>query len=383
MEEAWVADRLLRRALARGQRRQREKGLDGGARRISASQRPVEQRLVRRLVERLPARRVDAFDEEIGVVTGLGHEGQDVAGGGIDRDQRAAPITEGGFRDLLQLDVERQPQVVAGDRRRARKRAHRPACGIDFDFLDAGRAVQLAFVGQLDPDLADVVGALVVRRLLPAGDALDIAIVDAAYVAQHMRRHVAERILAEQARLDVDAGETVAVDREARHFLVGQPGTQRQAFEVLGLVEQLAEASAIARLHVHDRGEFIDRRVEILDLRRHEFQRVTGVALRQHHAVAVGDDAAVGRDRHDRNAIRLGQRAVMLMLEHLQVHETAEQSGECEEGECGGDEETPAEQEELALRVAHLGRTETTAATEATVASSEQAAASHRLQIRR
>jgi hypothetical protein len=38
--------------------------------------------------------------------------------------------------------------------------------------------VQLPLVGELDADLADVVGALVVRYLVPLVDALDIAIVD-------------------------------------------------------------------------------------------------------------------------------------------------------------------------------------------------------------
>jgi hypothetical protein len=53
--------------------------------------------------------------------------------------------------------------------------------------------VQLALVGELDADLADVVGALVVRRLVPVGDALDVLVVDAADVADEMRRQLAER----------------------------------------------------------------------------------------------------------------------------------------------------------------------------------------------
>ena len=48
-----------------------------------------------------------------------------------------------------------------------RQRAHRAPAGVDLDFLDAGRAVQFAFVRELDADLADVVGALVVRASRP------------------------------------------------------------------------------------------------------------------------------------------------------------------------------------------------------------------------
>ena len=47
--------------------------------------------------------------------------------------------------------------------------------------------------------------------------------------------------------------------------------------------------------------------------------------MREHDAVAVGDHAAVGRDRHDRDAIVLGKRLVVLVLHHLQVDEAAEE----------------------------------------------------------
>ena len=50
------------------QRRERQERLDRRARRIGAAQRPVEQRLVRRLVEQLPVRGVDAVDEQVRIV---------------------------------------------------------------------------------------------------------------------------------------------------------------------------------------------------------------------------------------------------------------------------------------------------------------------------
>jgi hypothetical protein len=55
------------------------------------------------------------------------------------------------------MDVQCESQVVAGYRRRARQRAHGAAAGIDLDFLDAGAAVELAFVRQFAADLAEVV----------------------------------------------------------------------------------------------------------------------------------------------------------------------------------------------------------------------------------
>jgi hypothetical protein len=58
-------------------------------------------------------------------------------------------------------------------------------------------------------------------------------------------RSCAVRILAEQPRLDLDAGEAVALGDEARHLLVGQAGADRQRLEVLALVHQLLEALAV------------------------------------------------------------------------------------------------------------------------------------------
>ena len=120
LEEARIEDLLRRRALARGERGEREEGFDRRARRVSAAQRPVQQRLVGRIVERVPARRIDPLDEKIRVEPGLGYEGQHLAVGRIDRDERAAAIAERGFDRLLQLDVERKPEIIARRRRSAR-----------------------------------------------------------------------------------------------------------------------------------------------------------------------------------------------------------------------------------------------------------------------
>ena len=120
LEEARIEDRLRRRALARRERGERKEGLDRRARRIRTAQRPVQQRYVGGIVERVPARGIDALDEQIRIEPGLGYEGQHLAVGRVDRDERAAPIAERGFDRLLQLDVERKPEIIARCRRSAR-----------------------------------------------------------------------------------------------------------------------------------------------------------------------------------------------------------------------------------------------------------------------
>ena len=214
--------------------------------------------------------------------------------------------------------------------------------------------MQLALIRQLDADLADVVGAFVVRRLVPFGDALDIAIVDPADVADHMRRNLGVRVLAEQPRLDLHAGKRVAMHGEARDLFVGQARAKRQALEVLRLLHQLSEPLAIAVADVDDLRERVDRLVQILDPRRRDFQRVAGVALREHDTIAVGDHAAIRHDRDDRDPVGLGQRLEMLVLDDLQVEEACEESGEREEHESAGEPQPAAEEEAVALRVAEI-----------------------------
>ena len=143
LEVARIGDRLLRRALAERQRRHRHERLVGRARRIGAAQRPVEQRLVERLVQRLPVLDVDAVDEQVRVEVRLADEGEDLAVARIDRHQRAAPVAEQLLDHRLQPDVDRQHQRVAGRRRAGAQAPHRVAAGAHLHLLEAGGAVQL------------------------------------------------------------------------------------------------------------------------------------------------------------------------------------------------------------------------------------------------
>ena len=353
--EAGIEDRLRRGALARGKRRQREKRLDGRARRIRAAQRPVEERLVRGVVEQLPVGGIDAIDKQVGIESRLGDKREHVAGGGLDRDERATAVAERRFRGLLQAYVQRELQVVPGNGRRTRKRADRTAAGVDFDLLHARGAVQLALVRELDADFADVIGAFVIGRLFPVFDALDVAIVDAADVADDVRGHFAERIMAEQSRLDFDPGEAVAVNREARDFLVGEPRAQREALEVLRLLEQALEALAVARLNLDDLGELVDGFIEVLHPRRGDLQRISRIALRKHDAIAIRDDATVGNDGHDRDAVAFGERLIRSVLDQLQVNEAAEQARECHHDQRAGESHPAAEVKHLAPGIPELG----------------------------
>ena len=337
VEVAGVADGGRRRAPAQFQRGQGHEGLVGGARRIAARQRPVDQRLVGRGVEFVPALLVDALDEQVGVEGRHRHIGQHVAGRRLDGDQRAAAVAEGLLDHFLQFDIDRQDQVGTRRGRLARQRAHRAAASRYFHFLVAGLAVQLRLVTFLDAFLADIAGAAIVGGVVGVLDLRRFALADAADVADHMRGHRAQRILAEQARLDVDAGKAEALRGEPGDLVVRQPGADRQAFEVLGLLQLAPEAPFVPGLDIDDTLQRIDHLVEVAaNLGRRDFQRIGREIARQDDAVAVHDQAAVGDYRHDRNAVVLGLGGVMVVLVSLQPDEARDQQAEENQDEHAG-----------------------------------------------
>ena len=190
-----------------------------------------------------------------GIEVRLADEGEHLAVARVDRHQRAAPVAEQLLDHRLQPDVDRQHERVAGRRRVALQAPHGVAAGAHLDLLEAGRAVQLALVALLDAELADVLGAAVVGELVVGPVVLHLlllGLVDAADVADQVAADLAERIVAEQPRLDLDAVEAEALRGEARHLLVGELGADRQRLEALALVEQALEALAVARLDLDD-----------------------------------------------------------------------------------------------------------------------------------
>ena len=99
-------------------------------------------------------------------------------------------------------------------------------------------AVQFEFVVLLQAGLADMVGALVVGFLLPLTDPLQVAVGDAADVAQGVGGRGAQGVLAEQPGLDLDAGEAVAVAANAATSSSVSRVRMGDRLKILGFVER-------------------------------------------------------------------------------------------------------------------------------------------------
>ena len=114
-----VADLAGRHLRVVVQTRQCHEGLDGRPHRILAAQGTIVERHIGRIVQRFPVLCIDTVDEKIGVITGLADVSQYFAIARVDSDQGTAIIAKRLHRDLLQLCIQGQRQVLAGLRRGA------------------------------------------------------------------------------------------------------------------------------------------------------------------------------------------------------------------------------------------------------------------------
>jgi hypothetical protein len=73
-----------------------------------------------------------------------------------------------------------------------------------------------------------------------------------------VRADVAERVLAEQPRLDLDAVVAEAVGGELGDILVAEAGTDRQRLGIARLDREPLEAGAVARRDLDQLGELVD-----------------------------------------------------------------------------------------------------------------------------
>ncbi len=162
--------------------------------------------------------------------------------------------------------------------------------------------------------------------------------------------------MAEQARLDLHARQPVAIGRDAGDLLIGQARLERDRFGGPEFFVEPLEASAFTRRDLDDGGQLVDRALQVGDLLRVQLERVGGVVAREHDAVAVGDDAAVGRLGLDIDAVRFGQLGEVLVLDDLQIEEAAEDERERGEDRRTCDQEPLLEAGQLGFGVSEFGR---------------------------
>ncbi len=211
--------------------------------------------------------------------------------------------------------------------------AHRAAAGGGFHLLDAGLAVQRLLVALLDAELADVVGAPVIRLffLVPVFHRGLLALVDAADVADDVRCHFAVRVTAKETCLDLDARKAVALGCEARDLLVAQAGADGDGVEAARVFAQALEAAAVVGRDLDDGVQLVQGGVEVAHLRGRDLQGVGRIVRGQHDAVAVQDLSPVGHDRHDGGAVAFRPVGQFFVAHDLQESQARADQSEAEQ----------------------------------------------------
>ena len=122
------------------------------------------------------------------------------------------------------MQIERQIDIFAGDRRHLFQQAHHPPVVIHFDLLVAGGTVQLLFVIAFNTLFADIMVGGIILGFAIFCQPLQVVIVNFRDVANNVRQLGAVGIVALLVVLHGYAGEMEFVHRKARHFDIAQRG---------------------------------------------------------------------------------------------------------------------------------------------------------------
>ena len=308
----------------------------------------VVERQVQVLLQRPVGGDVDTGDELIAVEPRHRRQGEDLAGGRCNGDDRATAPVEQLHGEFLQLAVQRQGQVAPGHRVGVAEFAQHSPARIGLDLAQPRLAVQLVLVEALHPALADEVGAGIVARI----QLRQLLGVDPAHVAQGVHHGLGVGIVAQQLGLDLDTGQAMAIDRQAGDLRFVEVAHQQRRLEgSLTLARANPEGLGLLLGKLQQLDQQGQGGVQIVDPLAHQGQVVGGPVLGQQLAVAIVDQAAGRWQRLHPHPVLLGARAVDLVLHHLQVEEPPAQQPRQDQHHQHGQQRAHAEHAQLLFRI--------------------------------
>ena len=213
--------------------------------------------------------------------------------------------------------------------------------------------MQLVLVELLDTGLADMVRAAVIDRV----ELLELLLVDSPDIAHRVREMRTLRVMPDQLRRHLDARQAELIHGDAGNLLLGQLihdwyRLERPAPLQYALLEQ--PALFLAEL------QHLDHRIEhglpVAGALTGDGQAETGTVVGDDPALAVEDQAAIGRNRLHVNAVVLRQRRMVLELHHLQVIHPRYQHANQQQHDSKAHDDAPAHQHGVLLVVLELNR---------------------------
>jgi len=287
----------------------------------------------------------DAVGKAVGIEGGHRDHAQHLARPAVHDDDGGGFIADAARGIGLEVAIDGEADGVAllvGD---GVELAQDAAAGVDLDAARARLAAQPRVERLLHAVLAEPEAGKDVERVLRFLELLARRRADIAEQMPDRRpvgieaRKAAHRLHARKlGQADVDRGEALPVE------LVGD--LDGDVARVGGdVVLDAGDGRGVERNDPRDLGE---RRVDILDLLGDQLQPVVGAVERDRPALAVDDPAAPRRDQAHGNPIVLGEKLVLLLLEHREPgHAPGEH--EAEAAHPGAEQDGPAREQMLAI----------------------------------
>src|SRR6185369_1905187 len=161
----------------------------------------------------------------------------------------------------------------------------------------------------------------------------------------------AERVVARQARPDLDARELIATGRKARQLLFRELQLDRHGFEDAPAANVLLQAREVGVVQQSELREADQRRVDIGDLFARQFELIRRRVGRERQAVAIEDQPAIRRNRLDLDAVALREIREVVVLNDLQPHQARDHRPERDEHDHRGRDGAALEQPLLGVMI--------------------------------
>ncbi len=304
----------------------RDYELEDRARRVRGGDRAIEQGPARVGVQRPPLHRLEAAHERVRVEAGRAVHGEHRAAARLEGDYRAGHgVGEQLGHPLLQLEVDVQAEILAGDRLHglaALELAHDPAQRVDLDVAHARRTGEQPVVDAFYPRLPDDAARLVALELLE----FEIRIADLGHVADDVSEQRPAGVAPLGRRFDHDpAGQVCAPFFDGGDL--GEAGVALDGDRVIGMPAVAVDQSVGLLAGEFEYGrQSVEHHAERIDRERQDGDRVTGHVLGDDLTVAIVDRAPRRRDGERANPVTVRLQRVGRMLEDLDPEELHGQS---------------------------------------------------------
>ena len=184
--------------------------------------------------------------------------------------------------------------------------------------------VQSILVKVFNAALAGVLGTGVASRI----QTIQIGIRYRTHVADDVSDELPFRVAPHQARLKIDPGKIRPVNSEGRNFLVAHAKTQGHRFETRASLRQRHDARNLLSFEQAKARQAIQRVFNVRDLLGDQLELIGRNVFREHIAIAVEDQAAVGRHGFDANPVALRLFFKLLVEYDLQLHQAGDDHAE-------------------------------------------------------